>query len=162
VRVALRRFDRGVTERLLHEPHIAGRAQELGRKVMSIVVQSEADDARALAQLLPIRLHASIGERVALAFDLAGVAAAGHVGEDHLGMMPAQRPEDIADRRRDRQSDALAALAELHDLARGPIDFRPAQRDALVEPPTARSLEIEERRVVVAHRGIEPIGFVLG
>src|SRR5262249_58444009 len=34
VRVARRRLDAGVTERLLHEPHVAGRAQELGREVM--------------------------------------------------------------------------------------------------------------------------------
>src|SRR5262249_31088115 len=116
--------------------------------------------ARALAQLLPIRLHASTGQRVALTFYLAGIAAAGHVGENEILMVSFQRPEDIADGRRDRPGDALAALAELHDLMRSEIDFRPPQ-EALFEPPTGRPLEIEERRIVVAYHGVDLVRFIV-
>ena len=76
-------------------------------------------------------------------------------------MMPAQRPQDIADRRRDRQVDALVVLAELDNLARAPIDFGPAQ-EALVEPPAARLREGEERRIVIAHHGVDLVRFVVG
>src|SRR5262249_13875100 len=159
--VAHRRLDRSVTERLLHQSHVAGCAQELGGKIMPIIVKAEADNARAPAQPTPIVLHAAIGEWIALALHPAALAALADIGEGEILMVPAQRPQDIADRRRDLQADALVALAELNDLARGPIDFGPAQ-EALVEPPAGRLREGKERRVVVTHDGVELVGLVVG
>ena len=63
-----------------------------------------------------------------------------------LGMMPAQRPEDFADRRRDRDRDQLAALAGLPDLPGAPIDFATScSRHSCSRSPEARG-EGEERR----------------
>ena len=88
VGIARCRLHRSVMECLLHEPKIAGRAQELGREVMAVVVHTESGDTRALAQLLPIRLYASTGERVVLALDPAGIAATRDIGEDKTGWRP--------------------------------------------------------------------------
>jgi hypothetical protein len=57
--------------------------------------------------------------------------------------------------------DALAALAELGNLARGPIDFRPAQ-EAFVESPAGHVSKFEERPIVIAHDGVEPFGLIVG
>src|SRR5262249_20196579 len=117
VRVSRRRFDVAMVERLLHELEIASRAQELAGKVVAVVVKAEADDTRALTQPLPIGLHALIGQWVSLTFDAPGVrtrtASLADIGENKLGMMPAQWPQNLADGRRDRHRDVRSAFAGL-------------------------------------------------
>src|SRR5262249_22068849 len=109
VGVSRRRLDAGVAERLLHELEVAGFAQELGGEVMPVVVEAEAGDASELVQALPIGMHATVGQRITLALDApcvqARTASLTAIGENEFGMMPAERPQDLADGRRNRHRD---------------------------------------------------------
>src|SRR5580704_10329592 len=118
MRIPRRGFQIGMVQSPLHQLDIAGLAQKLGAEVVPEVVESEADHTGPLAQPVPGRLHAHRGERVALT-----MIADLDIGEHELRVMPAQWPEDFADRRRDRGCDQLAALAELPDLPCAPIDL---------------------------------------
>ena len=75
-------------------------------------------------------------------------------------MMPAQRPEDFADGRRDRHRDLLAALAGLTDLRASQSTSRPAQQ-ALLQPQPGGLAKAKNGAIVVARRGFEPVGFVV-
>jgi len=71
VRIARRGLDIRMVERLLHQLQIAGLAQELGREIVPEVVETEAGDARTLAQIAPVAFHAVVAERIASPLVLA-------------------------------------------------------------------------------------------
>src|SRR5262245_37185327 len=122
-----------MVERTLHELQVPGLAQELGSEIVAVIMEAEADYPSALAQPTPCDLHAGVGEGMPLALHAAVACALRHIGEDVLGMVTLQRPQNFTDRRRDRCRDELPALAELHNLAHFPLYFRPAQRNAFLE-----------------------------
>ncbi len=161
MRIAQRALDIGVVERALHQLDVAGRAQELGSEIMSVVVKPESDHARFLAQQAPISLHPGIGQRVALTPHPAIPCPLRDVGEDEFGMVPLQWPDNFADGRRERCRDALVALAKLDDLPGAEIDFGPAQK-AFFEPQAGGTGKGEERDEIIAHGGVELIRFVVG
>src|SRR5215831_20238407 len=101
MRVAQRRFNVGMIERPLYQLDVAGLAQKLGAEIMPVVVKSKSDDARLPAQVLPIGLHEFIGQRATLALHPASAGVPRDEGEDVLGMVTLQRPENFPDRRRD-------------------------------------------------------------
>src|SRR6516164_6284241 len=77
------------------------------------------------------------------------MGARGNERENIFGMMPPQRPEDLADRRRDRSRHQSPALAALPDLGCIPIDVLPAQQ-ALIEPQSGGLHQAKDRKVIVA------------
>ena len=95
---------------------------------MSKIMESEADDPRAFAQLVPSIGRATSGYGIASAFDAAGGGAIGNESEHEIGMVTLQRPKNFADGRGDRHRDQSATLAELADLASREIDFCPFQQ----------------------------------
>ena len=107
MRISRRGLDVGMVERALHELEIAGLAQDLGRKIVPIVVEAKSINARALAQSTPRDLHTRIGEGIALALRPAITGALGDIGEDGDRMMSAQRPENFPDDGRNRHCDQL-------------------------------------------------------
>src|SRR5262249_61783144 len=84
-------LDVGVIGRLLHQLAVAGLAQELGGKVMPMIMKAEANDTGELAYPPPIALHAVVGQRITLPLDAARVwscaVALTDIGEDELGML---------------------------------------------------------------------------
>src|SRR6516164_1764590 len=128
---------------------------------MPIVVKAETDDPRFPAQVLPISLYKSISERMALALHTPVAGPLRHEGEDVLGVMPLQRPENFADGWRDPSRNATSAFAELHDLACAPIDLRPAQ-EAFLEPQPGGAGKGKERRKIFAGGGVELVGLIIG
>ena len=87
--------------------------------------------------------------------------ALGDEGENVLGMMSLQRPQDVADARRDGYRDPPVALAKLDNLAGILLHFVPTQQ-ALPEPQPGGTGEGEERRKVFAGGGVELIGLIIG
>lgn len=160
MRVFHRGLDVGVIEYPLRDLDVAGLPQHLRTQIVPIVVKSEANHSSALAQASPFDLDAGIGEGTALALDPAVAGPLRLIGEDHLGVMPAQRPEDIPDRRDDPHRFHFAALTGLYDLARVPVDVIPRQGNTLPQSQARRRCEGEERCIIFAHRGIEPLRFV--
>src|ERR1700730_9765207 len=125
MRIARGGLDAAVVARPLYQLEVASLAQQLGREVVSVVVEAKAGDARPRAQPPPRGLDAGIGEGIAPALHAAIAGTLGDIGEYGQGMVPAQWPEDFADRARDRHRLQLPTLAGLPDLPRVPVDFRP-------------------------------------
>src|SRR5262245_12621354 len=98
MRIARCGLEIGMIEQPLYQFQVAGLAQHLAAEIMPEVVKAEAGHASALAQPPPYDLGAGVGEGVTLTLHTTVAAALGDVGEDHCGMMSAQRPKDFADR----------------------------------------------------------------
>jgi hypothetical protein len=160
VRIARRGLDIRVVEHLLHQLEVAGVAQQLGRKIMPEIVESEIGQSRRCADATPSRVQAVLGDWTALAFHPAASRALDDVGKHENNMVAAQRPQDCPHLVGDWHRNLAATLTLALDLARLPIYLGPAQGEAFRLALAGGANEVEQWRIVVAHRRVEPLGFV--
>src|SRR6516165_12211468 len=126
---------------------------------MPQIVEAKPRDLGPIAQPPPCDLYARVGEGITLAPDMPIARSYSDISEGVLGMVTAQGPKNIADRRGDRNGDLLAALSLLPDLPRFPIDLGPLEQ-ALTQPRTGCLCKAEERRVIVPCCSIQPVAFI--
>src|SRR5258708_22154618 len=143
----------------LHELEVASLAQRLGCEVVSEIVEAKADDARPLAQPVPVCAQPRKRERITLPLHPSAVGPLCDIGEDEFRMVPAQWPQDFADCRCDRRSDQLPALAEFADLPSFPVNLAPSQQ-TLVLPQARRHRKGKERRIIVSGCRLQPLAFI--
>src|SRR5262249_42619850 len=126
---------------------------------MPEIMETKADDTGRLAQPMPVRPQPGKRDWIAAALDPSAMRPHRDIRENIFAMMPAERPENFADRWGDRNGDRLATFAVLANLPPPPIDLRQAKQ-AFALRQAGRHGEGEEGRVVVPRRGLQTLAFV--